>query len=65
MKEKLYSVGIRHKKTGERTKLFIWAENVDKATHCLCGTLIGYKCEYEWTGTSPVYEKNELVTREV
>lgn len=64
MKEYLYKISLRHKSTGENMKLFVWGENVDKATHSLCGVLIGYKCEYEWHGSSPAYKNNELVERE-
>lgn len=63
MKEHLYSVSLRHAKTGERLTLHVWAENTDAATDKLCGTLIGYHCEYEWRGTSPVYKDNKLVSR--
>jgi hypothetical protein len=65
MKEYLYSVTVKSKKTGERTSLQIWAKNVDDATHSLCGSLIGYNCLYEWCGSSPVYENNKLVEREI
>ncbi len=63
MKEHLYSVGIRHKKTGVKSSLFVWAKNADEATHKLTGTLIGYDCEYAWTGSGPVYKNNKIVTR--
>lgn len=63
-KEHLYSVGIQNKNTRERQKLLVWAKNTDEATHKLTGSLIGYDCPYNWTGTSPVYEENQLVTRE-
>lgn len=65
MKERLYSVGLKHKKTGEKTNLYVWAKNVDDATHSLCGSLIGYDREYEWTGSGPVYENNKIVERKV
>lgn len=65
MKEYLFNVSIKHKNTGERIRLSVWAKNVDDATHNLCGSLIGYKCEYEWCGSSPVYENNEIIVREV
>ncbi len=29
MVEHLYSVDIRHKKTGKKTDLFVWAESTD------------------------------------
>ena len=66
MKEQLFSVGIQHKKTGERISLQVWAENVDKATaHLVHGSLIGPDAEYRWTGSGPIYENNEIVTSEV
>ena len=40
MKEHLYSVGLEHKKTGERIDLQVWARNTDEATHKLTGVLI-------------------------
>lgn len=65
MYEKKYQVGIRHKVTGERFTLEVWAENTDDATYKLTGTLIGPNCEYDWTGTNPLYENNRLIRREV
>lgn len=65
MKEYLFGVSVKHKRTGEKIALYVWAKNVDDATHSLCGSLIGYKCEYEWCGSSPVYENNQNVMREV
>ena len=50
-----FVVGLRRKDTGERLELIVTADNVDKATHSLCGTLIGYNCAYEWTGSGPWY----------
>lgn len=64
MTEILYRVGVKHKTTGEKQNLFVWAKNTDEATHKLTGTLIGYNCEYVWTGTGPEYENNQLVTRQ-
>lgn len=65
MYEQKYHVGIRHKVTGEKLALEVWAENTDAATHKLTGTLIGPNCEYAWTGTGPLYENNRLIRREV
>lgn len=65
MFEYKFSVGIRHKITGEKLHLDVWAQNVDEATHKLCGVLIGYRCEYEWTGSGPLYENNQVIRREV
>lgn len=65
MKEFLYQVGIKDKKTGEKMHLRVWAKNTDEATHKLTGALFGYYAEYEWTGTGPLYENNKLIEREV
>lgn len=65
MKEHLYEVSLRHVKTGERITLQVWAENTDAATDGLVDVLIGYRCEYEWRGTGPVYKDNKLVSRTV
>ena len=66
MKQTLYRVGIKHKKTGEEIKLRVWAENNTKATGSLTKTLIGPDCEYRWTGTGPEHDDNgNLITREV
>ena len=64
-KERLYSVGIQDKKTGEKIKLQVWALNTDEATVKLASSLIGYHCQYRWIGTSPVYENNKIVTHKV
>lgn len=58
------SICVRHKSTGEKLKLEVWAEDVDAATHKLTGTLIGPECEYIWTGSGPIYENNQLIRRE-
>lgn len=64
MKEYLYRVTLKNKGTDEKFSLFVWAENVDKATHSLCGSLIGSKCAYIWCGSGPVYKDNKLIERE-
>ena len=64
MKEYLYSVSTKNKRTGEKIELLVWAENGDIATGKLAGVLFGYYCEHEWTGTGPVHEDNEIVSRE-
>ncbi len=63
MIERLYSVGIQHKESKEKQKLFVWAKNTEEATHKFTGTLIGYDCEYVWTGSGPVYKDNKQITR--
>ena len=65
MNEHLYTVSVQDKKTNEKLKLQVWARNTDEATQTLTGSLIGYNCQYRWTGTSPVYEDNKIVTRKV
>ena len=65
MNEHLYTVSVQDKKTKEKLKLQVWAKNTDEATHKLTGSLIGYHCQYRWTGTNPVYEDNKIVTRKV
>lgn len=65
MKEYLYQVGIKDKKTGEELNLRVWAKNTDEATHKLCDVLIGYYSEYKWMGSGPLYENNKLIEREV
>lgn len=63
MKEYKWSVGLRHKATREKLNVTVWASKNEDATHKLCGVLIGPECEYEWTGTGPVYENNQRVER--
>lgn len=64
MKEYKWSVGLRHKTTREKLNVTVWAPKNEDATHKLCGILIGPECEYEWTGTGPIYENNQTVSRE-
>lgn len=64
MKEYKWSVGLRRKATGARLSVHVWAPTNDEATHKLCGVLIGPECDYEWTGTGPVYENNQTVERD-
>lgn len=65
MKEYLFNVSIKHKETREKINLFVWSKNVDSATNSLCGSLIGYNCEYEWRGSCPVYSNNKIVARDI
>lgn len=66
MKQTLYRVSIKHRKTGEEIKLRVWAENNTRATGSLTRILIGPDCEYRWAGTGPEHdEKGNLITREV
>lgn len=65
MKQHLFSVRLKCKRTGEIIKLFIWSEDIDSATNILCGSLISCNCEYEWLGSGPVYEGNQIVKRDI
>lgn len=65
MKEYEYRVSAKCKDTGDYINLYVWAENGDIATAKFAGVLFGHNCEYEWRGTSPMYENNQLISREV
>jgi hypothetical protein len=65
MTERLYSVGVRNKRTGERFSLDVWADTNEHATSKLLNSLIGIDKPYAWTGTGPVYVDNHTVEREV
>lgn len=65
MKEYLYQVGMKDKRTGEKIDLRIWAQNVDEATHKVTHALFGAYGEYRWTGSGPLYENNKIIEREV
>ncbi len=65
MKEQLFSVGIKHKETGERMQLQVWAANVSEATWGLRGVISPYT-EYVWTGSCTVYDDHgKVITREI
>ena len=64
-KEHLYQVCLMHKKTGERLNLQVWAQNSDEATHKLTGSLIGYHCQYDWRGTSVLYDNNLPISQDL
>lgn len=65
MKEYQYRVSAKCKDTGDCISLYVWAENGDIATAKLAGILFGYNCEYEWRGTSPMYENNQPISRAI
>lgn len=65
MIERLYSVGVQNKRTGERFSLDVWADTNEHATAKLLDSLIGIDKPYAWTGTGPVYVENQTVEREV
>ena len=61
--ERLYNVGLKHKTSGQKINLQVWAKDPMEATGKLTNSLIGWDKEYIWTGTGPVYKDNELVER--
>jgi len=61
--ERLYSVGIKHKETGEKINLEVWAETNEQATAKLLNSVIGIDKQYAWTGTGPVYKDNKTIER--
>lgn len=63
-KEYLYEVGIRPKNGGETIDLRVWSEDAVSAGSWIVCRLCGAYGEYEWRGTGPVYENNQIVTRE-
>lgn len=65
MKENLYTVGLKDRRTGENLDLRIWAETTDAATHKITNALFGACGEYVWRGTGPLYENNKLISREI
>lgn len=65
MTERLFRVGMKHKTTGEKIKLMVWAENVDEATAKIVNAIGGYDGEYAWTGSGPEIRGNEVIKREV
>ena len=66
MMQKLFRVSVKEKRTGERLRIYVWAQNVDEATHSLTGSVIGPDCRYDWTGSGPEHdEKGNLIIREL
>ena len=61
--ERLYIVGIKHKETGERIGLEVWAETNEQATSKLLNSVIGIDKQYAWTGTGPAYKDNKTIER--
>ena len=64
MKVYLYSVGMRDNRTDEKIHLRVWAKDSTEATSKVTNALFGYKGEYRWIGTGPIYENNKLMERE-
>ena len=65
MKQQLFRVSAKDKRTGEKISLHVWAANVDAATHSLTDALFGANGPYTWEGSGPEYENNEVITREI
>ena len=65
MKEYLYEVGLRDKKTGEKIKLRVWAFDTTEATRKVATALFGFGGEYAWTGSGPIFENNCIVFRNI
>ena len=63
MKQFLYNVDMKEDATGKKIELRVWAKNVDDATHKIVDAIGGYRGEYTWCGSGPVYENNNLVSR--
>lgn len=63
MREQLFAVSMNDR-SGEKVKLMVWAANVSEATTKVVRAIGGPNGEYAWTGSGPVYENNEVVTRE-
>lgn len=64
MTEMLFRVCMKHKTTGEKINLIVWAEDVDKATEKIVNSFGGYSGEYTWTGSGPEIWGNEVIKRE-
>lgn len=65
MTQQLFRVSAKDRRTGEEVHLHVWAENNSAATDRLCEALFGKYGPYTWTGTSPEYENNEVIKREI
>lgn len=64
MKEYLYSIGMKDSRTGEKMCLRVWGKNVNDATAKITSALFGYHGEYVWSGSGPLYENNEIISRD-
>lgn len=66
MKEIQYSVLLTHKKSGNKLRLQVWAENGSRATAQFAGVLLGPDREYVWRGTEPEHDAaGNVIMREV
>ena len=50
----VWRVSCRNTRTGEEVELEVTANTNEEATHKCCG-LFGYRGDYTWTGTGPIY----------
>ncbi len=48
----------------KKIHLRVWAKDSTEATRKVTNALFGYKGEYRWIGTGPIYENNKLMERE-
>lgn len=51
----VWSVGMKNTRTGEKVNLEVTGATNEEATRKCIG-LFGYKGDYQWTGTGPLYE---------
>ena len=65
MKEYLFLIGMKDRRTGDKINLRVWGENVVAATNKITSALFGYHGEYVWTGSGPLHETNEVISRDV
>lgn len=63
LREHMYEVVIRDKRTGENLNLRVWARTENDAPMSVA--LLGINREYSWLSTEPIYENNQLITREI
>lgn len=52
----VWSIGMKNARTGEKINLEVTGATNEAATN-KCTGLFGYNGDYQWTGTSPVYEE--------
>lgn len=55
----VWSVGIKNTRTGEKMTLEVTGATNEDATR-KCNLLFGYKGNYQWTGTGPLYVPNPV-----
>jgi len=52
----VWEVGMKNARTGKKVNLEVTGATNEEATH-KCIHLFGYKGDYIWTGTGPLYEE--------